>query len=141
MLALISLLLLFINTLLISSTSAQASGPAPACCTEIKGTIVPIKLLKRYYLQNTALCNIKAVTFVTMKDIRICSDLSNNWAKKAMKHLDRKKRETLKNIDITSTTTTTTDPLCIHSHKTTHNKMSAHNPKTSNVHKHRRIET
>ncbi|KAJ8011715.1 hypothetical protein DPEC_G00061120 [Dallia pectoralis] len=96
--ALLSLLLLFTSTLLMSSTSAQASGPAPMCCTEFKGTRVASKLITDYYEQESPLCKIQAIIFVTVSGKRICSERSNPWAKRVMKCLDNKnKHRTLKN--------------------------------------------
>ncbi|XP_041753000.1 C-C motif chemokine 4 [Coregonus clupeaformis] len=130
--ALLSLLLLFTTTLLMSTTSAQAGGPVIPCCMEIKGTTVHRDKIKFYYLQDTAMCNIKAVMFVTVKGIRICSDPSNPWAKKTMQYLNKKnKPHTPQKHHITSTTTTTTTTTIPqlaknNPHKTT---FSAHNPK------------
>ncbi|XP_035655139.1 C-C motif chemokine 2-like [Oncorhynchus keta] len=130
MMGLRSLLLLFSTTLLMSISSSHASGAVTPCCIEMKGTMVRRDLIKRYYIQDTAMCNIKAVTFVTVKGIRICSDPSNPWAKKTMQYLDNKnKPHTLRKHHITSTTTTTTtgaQPAKYNPHKTT---FSAHNPK------------
>ncbi|XP_041698654.1 monocyte chemotactic protein 1B-like [Coregonus clupeaformis] len=133
MMGLLSLLLLFSTTLLMSTSSSHASGAAALCCLEFKGTMVRRDLVKRYYLQDTALCNIKAVTFVTVKGIRICSDPSNPWAQKTMQYLNKKnKPHTPKKHHITSTTTTTTtttttaQPAKNNPYKIT---FSAHNPK------------
>uniref|UniRef100_A0A4W5P088 Chemokine interleukin-8-like domain-containing protein n=1 Tax=Hucho hucho TaxID=62062 RepID=A0A4W5P088_9TELE len=128
--ALLSLLLLYTTTLLMSTTSAQAGGSVTSCCLAIKGTVVHRDLINFYYLQDTAMCNIKAVTFVTVVGKRICSDPSNPWAQKTMQYLNKKnKSHTLKKHHITSTTTTTTtiaQPANNNPHRTT---FSAHNPK------------
>lgn len=42
--------------------SLLASGAVTPCCIEMKGTMVRRDLIKRYYIQDTAMCNIKAVT-------------------------------------------------------------------------------
>uniref|UniRef100_A0A8C7TX93 Chemokine interleukin-8-like domain-containing protein n=2 Tax=Oncorhynchus mykiss TaxID=8022 RepID=A0A8C7TX93_ONCMY len=130
--ALLALPLLFTTALLMSTTSAQAGGSVISCCLEIKGTIVRRNLIDSYYLQDTAMCNIKAVTFVTVKGLRICSDTSNPWAQKTMQYLNEKnKSHTLQKHHITSTTTSTTtttiaQPANNNPHKTT---FSARHPK------------
>ncbi|XP_029580936.1 C-C motif chemokine 4 [Salmo trutta] len=126
--ALLSLLLLFTTALLMSTTSAQAGGSVTSCCLEIKGTTVRRNLIVSYYLQDTAMCNIKAVTFVTVKGKRICSGTSNPWAQKTMQYLmEKSKSHTLQKHHISSTTTSTTTTTANNNpHKTT---FSAHNPK------------
>uniref|UniRef100_A0A8C8KBB3 Chemokine interleukin-8-like domain-containing protein n=2 Tax=Oncorhynchus tshawytscha TaxID=74940 RepID=A0A8C8KBB3_ONCTS len=130
--ALLTLPLLFTTALLMSTTSAQAGGSVISCCLEIKGTIVRRNLIDSYYLQDTAMCNIKAVMFVTVKGLRICSDTSNPWAQKTMQYLNEKnKSHTLQKHHITSTTTSTTtttiaQPANNNPHKTT---FSARHPK------------
>jgi hypothetical protein len=47
-----------VNTTLLSLV---AGGSVISCCLEIKGTIVRRNLIDSYYLQDTAMCNIKAV--------------------------------------------------------------------------------
>ncbi|KAL0966376.1 hypothetical protein UPYG_G00294540 [Umbra pygmaea] len=131
MVALLSILLPFTWTLLLSTTSAQASGAITTCCTEVKGTTVRRELIKDFYLQDTAMCNIKAVTFVTVKGKRICADISKPWSTKTMKYLKNKnKTHTPNKNDIrsaatnTRTTTTIARPAKNNPPKT---RRSAHN--------------
>lgn len=46
------------NTTLLSLV---AGGSVTSCCLELKGTTVRRNLIVSYYLQDTAMCNIKAV--------------------------------------------------------------------------------
>nr|XP_023674303.1 uncharacterized protein LOC111847398 [Paramormyrops kingsleyae] len=92
-----SVLRLSLLLLLLSAPSGRAVvGPTVSCCLKTSETRVPMEKLKMYYIQ-TDMCPVKAVRFTTVKGITICSDPSDNWAIKAIKHLDAKKKPHTRN--------------------------------------------
>ncbi|XP_039510752.1 uncharacterized protein LOC120465174 [Pimephales promelas] len=61
-------------------------------CLTTTNTRIPMKNLVGYNIQNKPLFRVIAVRFLTIKGITICSDPSSQWAIKAMKYLDAKKK-------------------------------------------------
>ncbi|XP_051989384.1 uncharacterized protein LOC127648703 [Xyrauchen texanus] len=71
--------------------SAGNDGPVVSCCLEVSNIKMPLRNIKDYRIQNSPLCPLKAVVFITVKNKHICSDLEDRWAKHAMYEVDRKK--------------------------------------------------
>ncbi|XP_062337832.1 monocyte chemotactic protein 1B-like [Osmerus eperlanus] len=82
-------LLLCISCLLMDTTSAQVNKVA-TCCRKTVRNRIRLTMLDSYYIQDIAMCPIKAVIFVTVKNIRLCSDPNDPWAQTAMDYLDKK---------------------------------------------------
>ncbi|KAG7329760.1 hypothetical protein KOW79_005982 [Hemibagrus wyckioides] len=77
--------------LLLIEPPKQGSEAFPvSCCLKVCDTKVRKELLKSYSLQDKPLCPVKAVRFVIMTDITICSDPSSSWAINTMAYLDNK---------------------------------------------------
>lgn len=85
-------LLLCTIYLLMDMFSVQVNGQVYTCCRKTYNNNVKVNRLASYYMQNTNMCPIKAVTFVTISGKKLCSDPTNDWAKLAMNHLDQKKK-------------------------------------------------
>ncbi|XP_057189760.1 mucin-5AC-like [Triplophysa rosa] len=60
-----------------------------SCCLEVSKTNIPVGNLLDYYIQNSPLCHLSAIQFLTRRNITICSNPEDNWAKRAIKELDR----------------------------------------------------
>ncbi|XP_051556120.1 uncharacterized protein LOC127442274 [Myxocyprinus asiaticus] len=69
---------------------AGNDGPEPNCCLMVKDTRILLTNIKRYRMQNTPPCSIKAVVFMTVRSKSICSDPEDSWAKWAMCEVDRR---------------------------------------------------
>ncbi|XP_076829327.1 eotaxin-like [Brachyhypopomus gauderio] len=83
------LLLLVLSSFTLNGSEARPSR----CCLKTSDTKIQLKLLKRYVLQENALCPLTVIRFITVKETTICSDPSSPWAIKAKEYLDRKQRE------------------------------------------------
>ncbi|XP_039510753.1 eotaxin-like [Pimephales promelas] len=77
--------------LLLVSSSVQDPVIRLSCLTTTN-TRIPMKNLVGYNIQNKPLFPVIAVRFLTIKGFTICSDPSSQWAIKAMKYLDAKKK-------------------------------------------------
>nr|XP_055059139.1 monocyte chemotactic protein 1B-like [Misgurnus anguillicaudatus] len=77
--------------LLVSKTS-QESGVIRESCLRTTDTKVRMQLLESYFIQRKPLYSVEAVRFRTVKGFTICSNPSSQWAKKAIKHLNKKKK-------------------------------------------------
>ncbi|XP_046883773.1 monocyte chemotactic protein 1B-like [Hypomesus transpacificus] len=84
-----ALLLLSISCLLMDTTSAQVNKVG-SCCRKTFSMRIPLRMLGSYYVQDIAMCPIKAVVFVTVKDKRLCLDPKELWVKTAIDYLDKK---------------------------------------------------
>ncbi|XP_051556127.1 uncharacterized protein LOC127442277 isoform X3 [Myxocyprinus asiaticus] len=69
---------------------AGNDGPEPNCCSTVKDTRILLTNIKRYRIQNTPPCSIRAVVFMTVWSKSICSDPEDSWAKWAMCEVDRR---------------------------------------------------
>ncbi|KAG1934942.1 C-C motif chemokine [Pimephales promelas] len=79
--------------LLLLLVSSSVKDPViRSSCLTTTNTRIPMKNLVGYNIQNKPLFRVIAVRFLTIKGITICSDPSSQWAIKAMKYLDAKKK-------------------------------------------------
>nr|XP_046264730.1 monocyte chemotactic protein 1B-like [Scatophagus argus] len=79
---------LFLVAIVVSGALAQ--GGIGSCCRTTSKTQVHRDSLKSYYRQSRSQCPIDAVVFTTLKDKRICSDLTKVWTLTSMAYLDGK---------------------------------------------------
>ncbi|KAL2085716.1 hypothetical protein ACEWY4_019036 [Coilia grayii] len=68
-------------------------GIPRSCCLRTDRTVLSLKNIKDYHMQNVALCPVDAVVFTTVKGIKVCSDPKKPWVKRAVKHFDSMKRQ------------------------------------------------
>ncbi|KAI5103882.1 cytokine SCM-1 beta-like [Silurus meridionalis] len=61
-----------------------------SCCLKTCETKVRKEQLKSYTIQDIPLCPVKAVRFVTEKDLTLCSDPFSPWAINTMIFLDNR---------------------------------------------------
>ncbi|XP_060777703.1 C-C motif chemokine 8-like [Neoarius graeffei] len=93
--------------LLAESPNHGAEALPVTCCLKTCDIKVRREQIKNYSIQDTPLCPLKAVRFVTKKDFTFCSDPSSSWATNTMAFLDN--RGTIKGNG--TTTNNTSSPI------------------------------
>uniref|UniRef100_A0A3B3TL10 C-C motif chemokine n=1 Tax=Poecilia latipinna TaxID=48699 RepID=A0A3B3TL10_9TELE len=77
--------------LLVALSETSYRGP---CCTKTYDKPIALKNLRSFTVQNdTEICNIKAIIFLTVKDKLVCANPEKPWVIRAMKHLEKSKQK------------------------------------------------
>uniref|UniRef100_A0A9J8BE94 Chemokine interleukin-8-like domain-containing protein n=1 Tax=Cyprinus carpio carpio TaxID=630221 RepID=A0A9J8BE94_CYPCA len=90
-----------------SVVEAVVDGPPTHCCNTVTTITIPAANIVDYFIQGSVLCPVRAVRFLTKKNIVICSDPDSKWAKKVMGIVVRRKTTTPSQKPTTCYTSTT----------------------------------
>ncbi|XP_007567994.1 eotaxin [Poecilia formosa] len=76
--------------LLVALSETSYRGP---CCTKNYDKPIALKNLRSFTVQNdTEICNIKAIIFLTVKDKLVCANPEKPWVIRAMEYLKKKQQ-------------------------------------------------
>ncbi|XP_048020979.1 uncharacterized protein LOC125251966 [Megalobrama amblycephala] len=78
-----------------TETSESPTDDHPDCCLTVTNTRVPVENIEDYHIQEqTGVCTLRAVRFLTKKGKYICLDPDDRWAKRAMEIVNRRRTPT-----------------------------------------------